>query len=74
MAHRQPLLPGTEVTLYVHSSRERVLEIGEKLGLTGTPLEIFKYLGYEHKLTYVVDVTTGMGTLVAVDGRRLTDA
>jgi hypothetical protein len=59
------------ITIYVHSSKEQSYDEAEKAGLTGEALKAAKFLGYEHKMEYEVDPTTGFGELIAVDDRKL---
>jgi len=60
-----------KITLYLHSSKESAYEAARAAGLRGEVLKAAMYLGYEHKMEYEVDPETGIGTLVAVDDRKI---
>jgi hypothetical protein len=58
------------VNLWLGSDKGSSWNRGEELGFSGEALVRFKFLGYEHKMTYEVD-ENGEGVLVAVDDREL---
>lgn len=68
-----------KATIYLHSSKEANLEIGQKLGLAGLgpdgsidePIHTFMFTCYEVKVDLEVDPATGEAEIVAVDGRAL---
>jgi hypothetical protein len=72
--HRNaPDYPGIKtirVLAYSHSTKESMIEIGMKAGLTGEPLEKFKFALNEVKFELEVD-EEGMATIVSVDGKLL---
>lgn len=55
------------IDIYVHADKETMHDVGEKAGLPGVALEIFKYAGYEIKLTLDVNKETGISRIVKVD-------
>lgn len=57
--------------IYVHSCKETMWELGEKLGLKEVALQMFRHAASEVKLTLEVDEECGLVTIVAVDGREL---
>lgn len=59
------------VIVYVGSDKDSMYGIGETLGLNGDALSMFRHLGSEVKLTYNVNLNTGRGELILVDGRLL---
>lgn len=58
------------ITLYVHGDKLTAYEEGEKAGLTGEALELFKFAGTEHKIEYEVD-KKGAAVPVKIDGRAI---
>lgn len=58
------------VIAYAHSSEEKMFEIGQKVGLTGEPLEKFKFALNEVKFELEID-EEGLATIVSVDGKLL---
>ena len=58
------------VIAYAHSSKETMFDIGMKAGLTGEPLERFKFALNEVKFELEID-EEGMVTIVSVDGKLL---
>lgn len=58
-------------TVYLHSSKESMLDAGEKLGLSEEALSNFKYACYEVAVTLSVDTRTGEADIIEVDGRHL---
>lgn len=59
-----------KIDLYVHSTKEASYDAGKKAGLSGEALERFKFAGYEHKITYLVD-KEGHAFAIAIDDRRI---
>lgn len=59
------------ITVFVHGSKERCLDAGEKAGLSGEALSCFAYAANEHEITYEVDPATGIATAVDIDGRSI---
>lgn len=53
---------------YLHSSKEQMLEIGEKLGLTGEALRMFAYSFGEVVFEAEVNMGTGLVVTKTVDG------
>ena len=58
-------------TVYLHSDKETMHEMGVKLGLEGEALNHFRYAGYEVALGMDVDTATGNAVIVAVDGKKV---
>jgi hypothetical protein len=63
-----------EVTLYLHSTKERMLTIGEGMGLSGEALDRFKYAASEVKFTLLVDEVSGNAEIIKVDDRTVRSA
>lgn len=61
------------VSIYLHSSKDSLWEMAEKLGLEGDAVRMFRYLGTEEKLTYEVDPATGEGRLIGANGFKLSN-
>jgi hypothetical protein len=61
-----------EAVVYLHASAEHMIETGEKLGLTGEVLRMFRHACTEVEVTLDVDTNTGLVTIIAVDGRPVT--
>jgi len=59
------------ITLYVHGSKESAYEAGEKAGIKGDALELFKFTGGEHRIEYEVNPETGDSVPVKIDGRSI---
>lgn len=57
--------------VYLHSSKESMLNEGERLGLNPNALEMFKYACYEVELELEVDEQTGQAVIVKCDGMEL---
>jgi hypothetical protein len=57
--------------IYLHSSKQANWELGEKLGLTGEALMMFRHACAEVKATVEVDPATGVATIVGVDNWAL---
>lgn len=57
--------------IYVHSTKESMLDLGESLGLKGEALQMFKYTAYEVALEIEVDEQTGRSVIVKVDGKKV---
>ena len=53
--------------VYVHSCKETMWELGEKLGLKEVAMQMFRHAASEVKLTLEVDESTGLSVIVAVD-------
>lgn len=73
VTRNDPTYPGIgrpRVIAYAHSQKERMIEIGEKVGLTGKPLERFKFALNEVKFELEID-EEGMATIVSVDDKLL---
>lgn len=62
------------VTVYVHGSKDNMIEAGIKLGLTGKALDMFKYACSEVKVQLQVDMKTGEAIITKVDDRRVEQA
>ena len=60
-----------KAVIYLHSNKESNIETGEKLGLTGEALSMFKYACCEVEVEVEVDKKTGGAVIVAVDGRNV---
>lgn len=58
-------------TVYVHSSKENMLELGTRLGLQGDALDYFKYACLEVNLGIEVNDATGDAVIVSVDGKQV---
>ena len=58
------------VIAYAHSSKEKMFEIGQRVGMTGEPLEKFKFALNEVKFELEID-EEGLPTIVSVDGMLL---
>lgn len=58
-------------TCYLHSDKETMWELGEKLGLKGEAVMMFRHALCEVKIEMDVDPTTGSATIVKVDGKEL---
>ena len=49
--------------------------MAERAGLTGDDaLDNAARLGYQHRITYLVDPKTGKGTAVKFDGRKIEES
>ena len=59
-----------KVKAYLHSDKESMYQLGYEAGLRDEQLEKFKYTGYEHEVIYEID-KEGWGTLVEIDGRKI---
>lgn len=59
------------IDVYVHSTKDYMLEKGIKHGLKGKALDFFMCACYEVKLTLDVDEETGDSTVIKVDGREI---
>ena len=59
------------VTIRLHSSKERMYETGLQMGMEGKALEAFMYACYEVELGLEVDLSTGTCEIVSVDGRKV---
>jgi len=55
--------------VYVHGSKESMYDEGVKLGLSGEALHYFTFTGCEVELEILVDMNTGDSTIIAVDGK-----
>ncbi len=55
---------------YLHSSKESMYELGQKISLTGEALDKFMYALYEVKFDLEVDPKTGDAKIIGVDGRE----
>ena len=60
------------VDVYLHASESRGYEIAQYLNLTGDAFNMCCHLGTEERITYEVDTKTGVGEVVAVNGRLVT--
>jgi len=69
-AHDYSGLKRVRLIAYAHSTKESMLEIGMKAGLTGEPLEKFKFALNEVKFELEID-EEGWATIVSVDGKLL---
>lgn len=56
---------------FLHSSKESMYDLGQKIGLVGEPLDKFMYALYEVKFEIEVDPKTGNAKIVSVDDRNL---
>ena len=58
-------------TVYLHSSKETMHDIGARAGLQGDALAMFLHALTEVEVEIDVDEITGEATIVGVDGRAL---
>lgn len=58
-------------TAYVSASKEAMYNLGEKIGLAGNPLEVFRWALGEVEITLDVDPKTGLAEIIAVNGQKL---
>src|SRR6185295_6356610 len=58
----------TTFTCYLHSNKEQMLEIGEKLGLQGEALRMFAFAFSEMEIFAEVNLNTGLVVAKRVDG------
>ena len=58
--------------VYLHSSKESMWELGEKLGLKGEALGMFKYACCEVEVEIEVS-ESGEEKIIKVDGREVKD-
>jgi hypothetical protein len=61
------------VVTYLHSSRDAMWELGEKLGLKDDVLRYFSYSCCEVKVELGVNLETGESKIVAVDDRPVVE-
>lgn len=59
-------------TTYVHGNKETLWELGEKLGLSGDALSMFRHACDEIKIGLRVDLDTGLAEIVSVDDKAVT--
>jgi hypothetical protein len=57
--------------VYVHGSDESVYEVGEKIGLSGSALDMFSHCADEVKLTFIVSEENGIATIARVNDRDI---
>jgi hypothetical protein len=55
-----------KVFTHLHSCHEKMLDLGEKLGLTGEALNYFGYTLYEVTFELDVDLETGESKVVGI--------
>ena len=67
---KYPGLKNTRVIAYAHSRKESMFDIGTKAGLTGEPLEKFKFALNEVKFELEID-EEGWTTIVSVDDKLI---
>lgn len=60
-----------EIEMYVHTSKETAYDTCKEAGLSEEACLKGMYLGYEHKLTFLVDEKTGEGKLIKVDDKLI---
>lgn len=60
-----------EHDVYVSASKDALWDDAVRLGLSEEASLMFRHLATEVRLTYRVDRETGIGVLIAVDGRAL---
>lgn len=58
------------IKLYLHGSKENAWDAGEKAGLTGEALSLFRFAGCEHAIIYDVD-DQGNAVPIAIDGKMI---
>lgn len=58
-------------TVYLHSSKEAMIDKGNQLGLIGPALEQFMYTCHEVKVDLEVDEKTGLAKITHVDDRQV---
>lgn len=58
-------------TMYLHSSKESNMSLGEELGLSEQVIENFKYALCEVALEVEIDETTGDTKILSCDGKAL---
>lgn len=56
---------------YLHSSTERMYEIGKEIGLKGKALDFFTFALYEVEFELEVKKETGEATIIKVDSKEL---
>jgi len=61
----------TNITAYVHSCKESMLDLGAANGISGEALENFKYALSEVKIEMRVDTETGDAQIVKVNGNHI---
>lgn len=59
------------ISLWLHGSKEAAWDAGEKAGLTGEALMLFRHVGTEHKIEYDVNPETGDAVPVKIDDREI---
>jgi len=59
------------ITMYLHSSKEDNLSLGEELGLSEEALDMFKHALYEVEFDVELNTETGEVEILAVDGNDL---
>jgi ribosome modulation factor len=60
-----------KIVLFIHGSREKAFDAGEKAGLAGKALQMFSYTSNEHRIEYLVDEKTGVAIPITIDGREI---
>ncbi len=58
-----------ETIIYVHSSKDDMWETGEKLGLSGEALQVFKHTACEVALKIRVNTETGYSEIIELTNR-----
>ena len=57
--------------VYLHSDKETMWELGERLGLKGDALSMFRHALTEVEIELIVDPLTGLADITAVDGYKI---
>jgi hypothetical protein len=62
----------TTIDVHLHADGDYMYSKADQLGLTGEAARDFSFIGYEHKLTFEVDLANPKDAkLIAVDDRKL---